>query len=397
MVSRPEKNKEHYCTGVKMKAAAIKNMLGYLRPDGQLGIRNHVAIIYTVACSLVVATRLHNLFPAGTQLFGFTRDCRLREPSLRKVVALGKHSSYAAVLVVGLGCEGTDAYMVAEEIAQSGKPVEAIKINEEGGDLKTIEKGSRILTHLLRHASLAEQCEISPADLIVCAECGGSDATSGLAANPVTGAAADLLIEAGGTYMHSETAELMGCADVLAARAVNDEVAQDIREAIGEAERRSFESGRFSWGYGNILGGLTSIEEKSYGALSKSGTKPLQGVLHEFNHPPGKGYYIQMSQPEAGTFGGDPEGINQQAACGAHIALFTTGCGSTTGGLIPVIKIVANPKRMQLIEDNADFDATPIIRGEKTIRVMGEELYKEILDVAAGKMTKSEIYRHYEA
>ncbi len=123
----------------------------------------------------------------------------------------------------------------------------------------------------------------------------------------------------------------------------------------------------------------------------------MQGVLHEFERPPGKGFYFQIMQPEAGTFGGDPEGINQFAACGAHIALFTTGCGSTTGGLIPVIKVIANLKRMQLIEDNADFDATPIIRGEKTIRVMGEALYKEILAVAAGKLTKSEIYRHYEA
>ena len=382
-------------------AATTKKILGYLRPDGQLGIRNHVAIIYTVGCSLVVATKLHNLFPVGTQLFGIPSGCRLREPPLRKIVALGKHSSYAAALVVGLGCEGTDAYMVAEEIAKSGKPVEAIKIEEEGGDLKTIEKGSRILARLLQHASLAERSEMIPADLIVCQECGGSDATSGLAANPVTGVAADLLIEAGGTYMHSEMAELMGCADLLAARAVNDKVAHDIREAIVEAERHSFESGQFAWGYGNILGGLTSIEEKSYGALSKSGTKPLQGVLREFERPPGKGYYIQIEQGEAVTFSGDltldPEGVNQFAACGAHIALFTTGCGSTAGGLIPVIKVIANPKRMQLIEDNADFDATPIIRGEKTIRVMGEELYKEILAVAAGKVTKSEIYRHYEA
>ena len=380
-----------------MNATATKKILGYLRPDDQLGIRNHVAIVYTVGCSLVVATKLHNLFPVGTQLFGIPSGCALREPTLRKAVALGKHSSYAAVLVVGLGCEGTEAYMVAEEIAKSGKPVEAIKINEEGGDLKTIEKGSRILTRLLQHASLAERSEMSPADLIVGCECGGSDATSGLAANPVTGVAGDLLIEDGGTYMHSEMAELMGCADVLAARAKNDEVANDIREAIAEAERQSAESGQFGLGYGNILGGLTSIEEKSYGCLQKSGTKPLQGLLHEFERPPGKGFYLQVMQREAGTFGGDPEGINQFAACGAHISFFTTGCGSTTGGLIPVIKVIANLSRMQLIGDNADFDATPIIRGEKTIRVMGEELYKEILAVAAGKVTKSEIYRHYEA
>ena len=133
-----------------MNAAATKKILGYLRPDGQLGIRNHVAIIYTTDCSRVVATKLHNLFPVGTHLFGYPLGCQLREPPLHKIVALGKHSGYAAVLVVGLGCEGTEAYMVAEEIAKSGKPVEAIKIQEEGGDLKTIEKGSRILTRLLQ-------------------------------------------------------------------------------------------------------------------------------------------------------------------------------------------------------------------------------------------------------
>lgn len=373
------------------------DIIGYLRPDGQIGIRNHVAIIYSVHCSLVVAQKLQEAFPVGTQLFGYPGGCALREPPFNKIVALGKHPNFAGALVVGLGCEGTDAYMVANAIAQSVKPVEVIKINECGGDLKTIEKGSRMLTRLLQHASQAERAKMTPADLIVGQECGGSDATSGLASNPITGVAADLLIEAGGTYMHAETSELLGCADILAARAVNEEAARDIRKAIEDAERRSFESGRFSWGYGNILGGLTSIEEKSYGCLAKSGTKPLQGVLHAFERPPRKGYWVQQEMEGAGTFHGDPEGINQFAACGAHLCFFTTGCGSTTGGLVPVIKVIANPNRMQLIEDNADFDATPIIRGEKTIQQMGAELYEEMLRVAAGKLTKSEIYRHHEA
>ncbi|NLG48898.1 MAG: UxaA family hydrolase [Chloroflexi bacterium] len=373
------------------------DILGYRRPDGQLGIRNKVSIVYTTHCSLVVSQKLQNLFPVRTQLFGYPGGCALRDGPVNKIVALANHSSSAAVLVVGLGCEGTDAYMVADRIAKSGRPVEAIKINAEGGDLKAIEKGSRILVKLLQYASQVERAPMTPADLIVGQECGGSDATSGLASNPITGVAADLLIDAGGTYMHSETSELMGCADILAARSVNEQVAQEIREAIEEAERDSFSSGRFSWGYGNILGGLTSIEEKSYGCLAKSGTKPLQGVLKEYKLPPGKGYYIQVGEPGSGTFHGDPEGVNQFAACGAHICLFTTGCGSTTGGLIPVIKVIANPKRMQLIQDNADFDATPVIRGEKTIQQMGEELYQEILTVAAGKLTKSEIYGHHEA
>jgi altronate dehydratase large subunit len=373
------------------------DILGYQRPDGQIGIRNKVSIIFSTDCSRYVANKLYQLYPVGTQIFGYPGGCALRQGPFNKLVALGTHSSSAAALVIGLGCEGTDAYMLADEIAKSGRPAHAIKINEAGGDLKTIEQGSRILAQLLQHASQVERAPMTPADLIVGQECGGSDATSGLASNPITGVAADLLIEAGGTYMHSEVSELIGCADILAERAVNEQVAQDIRDAIGKAEQQSFASGRFSWGYGNILGGLTSIEEKSYGCLAKSGTKPLQGVLHTFEKPPRPGYWIQVGEPGSGTFHGDPEGINQFAACGSHIGLFTTGCGSTTGGLIPVIKIIANIHRMQLIADNADLDGTPVIRGEKTIKEMGEELYQEILAVAAGKLTKSEIYRHYEA
>jgi altronate dehydratase large subunit len=300
-------------------------------------------------------------------------------------------------LVVGLGCEGTEAHMTAEAIAKSGKPAEAIKINECGGDIETIAKGSRILTRFLQYASQAERIKMTPADLIVGTECGGSDATSGLASNPITGVVGDRIIEAGGTYMVEEVSELLGCGEYLAARAINAEVAEEIKAVIAEAEEASFAHGRFSWGYGNILGGLTSIEEKSAGCLAKSGTKPLQGLLRKAVLPPRKGLWVMTSEPGSGTFSGDPEGINQFAARGAHLAMFTTGCGSTTGGLIPVIKVISNTHRMQLIADNADFDGTPVIRGEKTIRQMGDELYEELLRVAAGKLTKSEIYRHTEA
>jgi altronate dehydratase large subunit len=374
-----------------------RDILGYMRPDGQVGIRNKVAIIYTVHCSMFVAEKIHRLFPENTQVFGYPGGCVFKDGPANKIVALGKHSQYGGVLVVGLGCEGNEAHALGSRIAESGKPVESIKINEEGGDLKTIEKGARIMLKLLQHTSQAERVMLAPADLIVGAECGGSDATSGLASNPAVGFAADLLIDAGGTYMHSEVPELMGCGDALAARAINEQVAQDIKDVIAEAERESFACGSFSYGYGNQLGGLTSIEEKSYGALAKSGSRPLQGVLHTFGLPPRKGYWIQVGEPGAVTFQGDPEGVNQRAACGAHLNLFTTGCGSTTGGLVPVIKVIANPNRPQLILDNADIDASPVILGEKTIAEVGREIYQEILAVAAGKLTKSEMHQHYEA
>ena len=371
-------------------------ILGYERPDGQIGIRNKVSIIFSTDCSRYVAQKLKTLFPEGTQLFGYPGGCAMVEGAFHKLVALANHSGSAAALVIGLGCEGTDAYSVAEAIAATGRPVEAIKINEAGGDLRTVEEGSRILARLLQHASQSRRVLMLPGDLIVGTECGGSDATSGLASNPVTGVVGDHLIEAGGTYMISELEELLGCSDILAARATNDEVAEDVRSAITAAERRSFESGRFAWGYGNIMGGLTSIEEKSYGALAKSGTKPLQGILREYGLPPGKGFFLQVGEPGSGFFHGDPEGINQFAAHGAHLALFTTGCGSTTGGLIPVVKVIANPNRMQLIRDNADFDATPIILGERTVQEMGDALYAEVLAVATGKLTRSEVFGHFE-
>jgi len=372
-------------------------ILGYLRPDGRLGIRNHVAIIYSTHCSMTIAQKLQRLYPSGTQVFGYPGGCAMRENPFRKICELGKHSQYGAALVVGLGCEGTDARLVAEEISKSGKPVEVVKINEAGGDLRAIEEGSRMLTKLLQHTSRAERAEMVPGDLIVAMLNGGSDATSGLASNPITGAAGDLLVEAGGTYITGSLSELMGCEDVMARRGKDENVAAEIRAAIKEAEQRSFEAGRFSWGYGNIMGGLTTIDEKSYGCIAKSGTKPILGILREYGLPPTKGCWLHESPPESSFFHGDPEGINQFAANGAHIGLFTTGCGSTTGGLIPVIKVMANPHRMQLMQDNVDFDATPALKDEKTIAEMGRGLYDLILAVAAGQLTKSEIHQHYEA
>jgi altronate dehydratase large subunit len=378
-------------------ARKVPEILGYRRPDGSVGIRNHVAIVYTTNCSKVVAGSLHDRFPTGTQLFGYPEGCSFRDAPVAKIVAMAQHASYGGVLVVGLGCEGTEAGDLAFRIGESGQTVEAVTIQSEGGDLRAIEKASRVLVDLLQHASVAPRGLLPISELVVGAECGGSDATSGLVANPLVGKVADRLIDQGGTYMHTEPHELMGCGDVLAARAINEGVARDVRAAIEEAERESYASGTFQIGFGNIEGGLTTIEEKSYGCLAKSGSRPLQGVLRSYGRPAGKGYYLQVAPTGSQTYYGDSEDISQFAACGAHLAFFTTGCGATTGGLLPVIKVMANPGRMDLIRDNVDFDATPITRGERTLDEMAEELYAEMIAVAAGKLTKSEIHRHFEA
>lgn len=252
-----------------MPTEKLPEILGYRRLGGRVGIRNHVAIVYTTNCTEVVARKLYDRFPVGTQLFGYPEGCSYRDAPVEKIVAMAQHASYAAVLVVGLGCEGTDAGDLARRIGESGQTVESITIQSEGGDLRTVERGSRILASLLQHASVADRAPVPVSELVVGAECGGSDATSGLVANPLVGRVADRLIDEGGTYMHAEPHELMGCAGVLAARAVDENVARDVRAAIEEAERESFESGLFHIGFGNIEGGLTTIEEKSYGCLPR--------------------------------------------------------------------------------------------------------------------------------
>ena len=371
-------------------------ILGYRRSDGTAGIRNSVAILYTTACSLAVAERLFTLFPAGTLLFGLPDGCRYDEAPVERIERLCENPNIFGALVVGLGCEGTDASELAARLGSGGKPVEFVRINEAGGDLRALETGSRLLARLLQDASAVERAPLDVSDLIVCGKCGGSDATSGLAANPVLGFAADLLIDAGGTYIHDEIGELMGCGDILAARAEDEAVGREIREAIRAEEEACFASGRFSWSFGNIQGGLTSIEEKSYGALAKSGSKPLRGILHGFERPRKKGYHIQVQKPQASPFHACAEVVNQMAACGAHLGVITTGCGSTVGGLIPVIKVISNPTREQLIRDNADIDASSIIEGRRTIEEVGLELYREILSVASGKLTRAEVFRHFE-
>ncbi|MBT6148676.1 MAG: hydrolase, partial [Gemmatimonadetes bacterium] len=148
-------------------------MLGYARADGQKGIRNKVSIIYTVDCSRFVAQKLKTLYPEHTQLFGYPGGCAFMDGPVNKITALGNHSSSAGALVIGLGCEGTNASKVAEAIAATGRPVEVVKIQDTGGDIMTIEKGSRALVHLIQQASMTERVEMTAADLVVGSECGG--------------------------------------------------------------------------------------------------------------------------------------------------------------------------------------------------------------------------------
>lgn len=371
---------------------------GYRRTNGQLGIRNHLLILPTSVCATTVAFNIAAQVPGAIALPNQHGCCQIGadyEQTLRTLIGLGKNPNVAAVLVVGLGCEGIPIQGTADEISKNGKPVQAIIIQENGGTLKTTALGIQIASEMARSLSLLKPEEASLSELCLGIECGGSDFTSGLASNPAVGTASDLLVRAGGTAMLSETTEFIGAEHVLAMRAKSPEIAHKLIQIVEQTELRAkqlnvdLREGQPT--PGNIAGGISSIEEKSLGCIYKAGHSPIQDVLPYGEAPQGKGLYI-MDTP-----GQDVESMAGMLAGGATVLVFTTGRGTPTGSPIaPVIKITANEQTYRNMEDNIDMDLSPIISGEETIEQAGERIFTEMIDVANGRLTKSESLGHRE-
>ncbi len=363
---------------------------GYERPDGKVGIRNHLLVIAPIDCSYEPAKKIAEQVEgavAVTQTYGCGNDSML----VHNLAGSALNPNVAGVLIVGLGCETLTGDILMEHIEPSGKPVQNITIQEEGGTLKTHEKGVRILQEMKQDVTELKREPFPASKLILAIECGGSDATSGLAANPAVGVAADKLIEEGGTVMFGETQEMIGTQHVLANRAVNEEVAESIYEVIEKQEARQKAMGVDSrWmSKGNIDGGLTTLEEKSLGAVRKGGTKTIQGVLYNnwerFDTPSEPGLYI-MDGP-----GWDVPSITHMVAAGAQIVCFTSGRGSTTGHAVaPVIKITGNPKTFNKMPDNMDINAGTILDGSESLNSVGQRIYDMIIHTANGRQTKAE-------
>lgn len=371
---------------------------GYRRANGQLGIRNHLLILPTSVCSSTVAANIAAQIPGAIALPNQHGCCQIGadyEQTLRTLIGLGTNPNVAAVLVVGLGCEGIPIQETADEIAKSGKPVEAIIIQENGGTLQTTALGVQIASKMARRIALIQPEEADLSELSLGIECGGSDFTSGLASNPAVGTASDLLVHAGGTAMLSETTEFIGAEHVLAKRAKTPEIAQKLIQIVEQTELRAKQLNVDLRGGqptpGNIAGGISSIEEKSLGCIYKAGHSLIQDVLPYGAAPQGKGLYI-MDTP-----GQDVESMAGMLAGGVQILVFTTGRGTPTGSPIaPVIKVTANEQTYQNMEDNIDLDLSPIISGEETIEQAGERIFNEMIEVASGKLTKSESLGHRE-
>ncbi|GAF71129.1 unnamed protein product, partial [marine sediment metagenome] len=311
----------------------------------------------------------------------------------RTLIGTGCHPNVAAALLISLGCETLDCEYVVNEISKSKKPVELINMQELGGTIKATEKGVRIAQKMVQDTSQIEMNPNEVSALVVGLKCGGSDLTSGLAANPAVGVASDMIVNMGGTVFMGETPEIMGAEHLLVKRSANENVAKRIYEIIDWWEQRAKNEGvRFHLiTTGNIEGGLTTIEEKSLGAIYKAGSSEIQGVIDYAERPKDKGLFIMN------TTGDDINSNTGMLGGGAHIILFTTGRGSPVGTPIaPVIKITGNPHTYEKMIDNMDINAGTIIEGKESIEQVGIRIFNEIVNVASGKNTKSEELGHNE-
>ncbi len=366
---------------------------GYPRPDGTFGARNHVAVIPSVTCAGDVAQAVCRQV-AGTVCYLHHQGCCQLPPDLERVtdtlISLGKSPNVGAVLIVTLGCEGTDHERMYEELAQTGKPVRKIAIQELGGTAPAIARGIEEARELVLAISAQQRVEAGIENVIMSIKCGASDTTSGMASNCVIGRVADRLVDLGATVVFGETTEFIGGEDLLAARAVSPEVARRIYEIVDAMETRAKSVGcdmrRGQPTPGNIAGGLSSIEEKSLGAIVKSGTRPIQGVLDYPETAFGKkGLWIKD------TPGREPEILTGMAATGAQFMCFSTGRGAPQGfPSMPVVKICGNPHTYQRMRGDMDVDAGRIIEGAASIDQVADETFELILRVLAGELTKNE-------
>lgn len=371
--------------------------LGYRRPDGRAGTRNHVLIFPTVICASAVADMIQAAVP-GTVAVSHPHGCghmgEEKDLILRAMAGFCGHPNVGGVLLVGLGCELITPEVVAATMPP-GQWLQVLNIQDEGGTHGAVEKGKELAARLVRMAAEETREPIDLSELIVGTNCGGSDALSGLTANPALGSAADRLVAVGGTVILSETPELIGAEHVLARRAVDESVRQRIYDITAATEALALKAGvdirNSEPSPGNKEGGLTTLEEKSLGAVLKGGTSAIREVIGYAERPKQKGLVIMDSPAH------DAVCNTGMIAAGAQIIVFTTGRGTPLGApIVPVIKVSSNSELYRRMGDNLDLDAGAILRGESTVGEVGELLVKEIVEVASGKPTRAELLGHNE-
>jgi altronate dehydratase large subunit len=375
---------------------------GFLRADGRKGIRNVLVVAYLVECAHHVAREIALPFrDRGVHLIGFP-GCYSNAYALAMLEKLCTHPNVGGALLVSLGCEGFDKRRLARVVGGSGRPVMAVGIQDTGGTRRSIAAGRDWVDRTLSILAREECVAMGIDELTVGTICGGSDATSGLTANPAMGIAFDLLVAGGAKTIFEETGELIGMEHLMAARAANPALGEELKRTVAKAAAYYATLGHASFAPGNADGGLTTIEEKSLGAYAKSGQSRIDGIVKPGIEPPAGGLYLLDVVPDGEVRYGFPN-INDNAeiaelvACGAQVILFSTGRGSVVGSAIaPVIKVCANPDTYRRMEDDMDVDAGRILDGRATLAEVGREIYEIVRRVANGETTKSEGLGHQE-
>jgi len=372
---------------------------GYRRSNGRVGTRNYVGIISTVVCANEVTDSISRQVN-GTTSFTHQQGCCQTPVDIKRVtdtlIGLGSNPNLHSVLLVSLGCESIDVDEVRSKIEETGKRVEKIIIQEIGGAARSIAEGILKAQEMVNEASKWKRVECSIEELVLGLKCGSSDSTSGLSSNPALGVASDKLVENGGTSIIGEVTEFIGAEHIISKHGINKEVEQKIIKFVNQMEERAKSAGGDIRGGqptgGNIKGGLTTIEEKSLGAIAKAGNASIQAVYEYGVTPETKGLVV-MDSP-----GREPEILTGLAAAGATVIGFTTGRGAPQGfPFVPVIKITGNKNTMIKLRDHMDLDVSAVIEGNSSIEEAGNLIFNKILQVASGEKTKAEISGYFKA
>ena len=369
------------------------NFWGYRRPDGTVGIRNKVLILPASVCAADTA-RIISEQVEETVTFHNQSGCSQVKSDLdltmRTMVGFAANPNIYGTVVVSLGCEGCQMDWVVEEIQKrTNKPLKTFIIQECGGTIKTVEQAVRAAKEMVQEMSMQRREEFPISELMLGTECGGSDPTSGIASNPLIGEVCDRLVDNGGTAILSEVPEFIGGEHILAHRAVTPEVGEQILHVVHRFEddmRRVGEEIRNGNPTpGNKAGGITTLEEKSLGCIHKSGHRPIQAV-YDYAVPVDKKGLVIVDTP-----GNDPSSLAGMVASGATVCIFSTGRGTPTGNPIaPVIKITANKITYSKMYDNIDIDCSRLLEEPEAMAEMADDTLQEIINVANGKITKSE-------
>lgn len=363
--------------------------LGYKRSDGRYGVRNYVLVLSSVSCASGVVDAIGRALPDVVTI-NYSTGCGLDRIGIRTLTGLINNPNVGAVLVIGLGCEGTGSQRLLE--SAQAKPAEALVIQRDGGSTATTAKGIEIASRFLKELKDQPRVPAPVSELVVGLECGGSDALSGVTANPAVGVAADRFVELGATVILSETTEMIGTAHILKRRGATPELGEQVEKLVNDQQKRVRAALGDLAGLviapGNIEGGLSSITEKSLGCITKGGTTPINEVV-EYAQRPSKRGLIIMDTP-----GYDIDSMAALTAGGSQLILFTTGRGSIAGfPAVPVVKISSNSITYKNMPGDMDVNAGAIIDEDRTLDEVGRDIFDLSLSVANGRQTCAEVNR----